>query len=124
MQFWYIGAVALVKLSVLYFYGRVFSVVRFPISVKILLALSLGWFISFFCATLFQVWPVWCNWTLCHVPTTNYPVMYVCSSVTDIVLDIAILCLPAFFLRHLHMSLNKKLGLVGIFGLGILYVFH
>ena len=54
------------------------------------------------------------------MPTTNYTVMYVCSSVTDVVLDIAILCLPASFIRKLNLSQGQKLGLVGIFGLGIL----
>ena len=120
LQFWYIIAVGLVKLSVLCFYGRIFAITRFPVSVNILLILVLAWLVSFLFATFFQVWPLWCNWIAC-VPTTNYPVMYVCSSVTDIALDICILCLPAFFLHNLQISLNKKIGLVGIFGLGVLY---
>ena len=119
LQFWYIIAVGLVKLSVLCFYGRIFAIVRFPVSVNILLVLVLAWLVSFLFATFFQVWPLWCNWITC-VPTTNYPIMYVCSTVTDIVLDICILCLPAFFLRNLQVSLNKRIGLVGIFGLGVL----
>lgn len=81
--------------------------------------LTSGWLVSFLFATFLQVWPLWCNWIVC-APTTNYPVMYVCSSVTDIVLDISILCLPFSFIRKLHMSSVQKIGTTSIFGLGIL----
>ena len=119
LQFWYILAVAFVKLSILCFYGRVFSVRRFPVVVNIMIVLTGAWLVSFLFATFFQVWPLWCNWIVC-APTTNYPVMYVCSSVADIVLDISILCLPISFIRNLHMSSAQKVGTSSIFGLGIL----
>ena len=121
LQFFYIFAVAFVKLSVLYFYGRIFSVGRFPTIVKIMFVVVIAWLVSFFFATLFQIYPIWCNWIVCN-PTTNYPVMYVCQSVTDIVLDIIILCLPAYSISQLQMSLNKKIGLSAVFGLGIFCV--
>lgn len=118
-QFWYILAVAFVKLSILCFYGRLFSACRFPVVVKIMLLLTSAWLVSFLFATLFQILPIWCNWIVCP-PTANYPVMYVCSSVTDIVLDLSILCLPVSFIRNLHMSSAQKIGTSSIFGLGIL----
>ena len=109
------------KLSILCLYGRLFGVRRFPISVKIIVTLTIGWLISFLFATFFQVWPIWCNWIICQ-PTTNYPVMYVLCSVTDIVLDVSILCLPAYFIRNLQMNRSRKVGITAIFGLGVLYV--
>ena len=90
-------------------------------TIKIFLALTMAWVVSFMFATFFQVWPLRCNWVTC-IPTTNYTVMYVCLSVTDVQLDIIILCIPASFIRRLHISDGQKLGLVGIFGLGVLYV--
>ena len=48
--------------------------------------------------------------------------MYVCCSATDIVLDVAILCLPALFIRNLQVSRSKKIWIGGIFGLGVLSV--
>ena len=119
LQFWYILAVALVKLSILCFYGRLFSARRFPLVIHIMILVTCAWLVSFLFATFFQVWPLWCNWIVC-APTTNYPVMYVCSSVTDIVLDLSILCLPVSFIRSLHMSSVQKVGTSSIFGLGIL----
>ena len=121
LQFWYIFAVGLVKLSILCLYGRLFSASRYPVTVKIFLILTVAWLISFIFATFFQVWPLRCNWMTC-IPTTNYTVMYLCCSVTDVLLDIAILCIPSSFIRTLHISQSQKIGLIGIFGLGVLYV--
>ena len=121
MQFWYILAVGLVKLSILCLYGRLFSAARYPVTIKVFLFLTSAWLVSFIFATFFQVWPLRCNWVTC-IPTTNYTVMYVCCSVTDVLLDIAILCVPASFIRTLHISRSQKIGLIGIFGLGVLYV--
>ena len=121
MQFWYILAVGMVKLSILCLYGRIFSARRFTVIIKTFLLITLAWIISFLFATFFQVWPIRCNWVDC-VPTTNYVAMYLCSSVTDIVLDIAILCIPYSVIRTLNMSQTQKVGLIGTFGLGVLYV--
>ncbi|CAF9916363.1 hypothetical protein IMSHALPRED_003055 [Imshaugia aleurites] len=119
MQFWYILAVALVKFSILCLYGRIFSTGRsFKVGIKIMILLTGAWLVSFLFATFFQVWPLWCNWIVC-APTTNYPVMYVCSSVTDIVLDISILCIPVSYIRQLQMSSVQKAATSSIFGLGI-----
>ena len=121
LQFWYVLAVGMVKLSILCLYGRLFSAGRYPVTIKIFVILTLAWLVSFLFATFFQVWPLSCNWVTC-IPTTNYTVMYVCCSVTDIVLDMAILCIPTTFIRTLNMSQGQKVGLIGIFGLGVLYV--
>jgi len=48
--------------------------------------------------------------------------MYILLNATDIILNICILCLPAFYIKTLQMNKDKKLGLAGIFGFGILYV--
>ncbi|MCJ1324607.1 hypothetical protein MMC10_001269 [Thelotrema lepadinum] len=117
-QFFYIFAVAFVKFSVLYFYKRIFSVAKTPLVIWTLLAVTIGWLISFFFATLFQAWPMYCNWVIC-TNSMDYPVMYVLSSVTDIILDVSILSLPTFFIWRLQMSSAKKAGIIGIFGLGI-----
>ena len=105
----------------LYFYARIFSVGRFPTIVRIMFLVVIAWLIAFFFATLLQIYPIWCNWIVCN-PTTNYPLMYVCQSATDIVLDIIILCLPAYSISQLQMSLNKKIGLGAVFGLGVFCV--
>ena len=100
------GTSALIKLSVL-LYSRIFSTTRFPRIIKVAIGFTIAWLISFLFATFFQVWPFQCNWIACD-PTTNYLVMHVCCSVTDIMLDISILCLLSLFVRNLQISRNKK----------------
>lgn len=80
-----------------------------------------AWLVSFFFATLLQIYPIWCNWIVCE-PTSNYPLMYVFQSATDIVLDIVILCLPVYSISQLQMSLNKKIGLGAVFSVGVFCV--
>ncbi|KAL9105696.1 MAG: hypothetical protein Q9227_009180 [Pyrenula ochraceoflavens] len=122
-QFWYIFAVAFVKFSVLCLYGRLFTQQgRYPIVVLVFLGIVGGWLIAFFFATLFQVYPIWCNWTYCPTPLTDYSLMYALCSATDIALDICILGIPAFFIRKLHLNRTQKVGLIGIFGIGIFCV--
>lgn len=48
--------------------------------------------------------------------------MYLVCSLTDMLLDIAILCIPPVFIRKLNMSRARKIALVCIFSLGILSV--
>ena len=94
-----------------------------PRIIKVVIALTIAWLISFLFATFFQNWPLWCNWITCD-RTTNYPVMYLCCSVTDIALNISLLCLPSLFIRNLQISRSKKIVIGAIFGLGILFVLN
>lgn len=48
--------------------------------------------------------------------------IYVCLRVMDVLLDIAILCTPASFIKKLNISKGQKTSLVGILGHGVLYV--
>ncbi|KAF2235433.1 hypothetical protein EV356DRAFT_118098 [Viridothelium virens] len=122
-QFWYIFAVAFVKFSVLCFYGRIFTQQRrYPVVVFVFLGIVGAWLVAFFFATLFQVYPIWCNWTFCPTPLTDYSLMYALCSATDIAIDICILCIPVFFIRKLHLNKTQKIGLTGIFGIGVFCV--
>ncbi|CAF9932551.1 MAG: hypothetical protein HETSPECPRED_008396 [Heterodermia speciosa] len=119
IQFCYILSVAFVKLSVLCFYRRIFSAGRTPLVLKVMLCLTSAWLVSFLIATFAQERPLRCNWTICLPSTTNFPVMYLVCSLTDMLLDIAILCIPPVFIRKLNMSRARKIALVCIFSLGI-----
>ena len=124
LQFCYIIALGLCKLSILCFYGNLFSSRdRLDIKLKIMILITTSWLISFTFATIFQIWPIPCNWKACvRNSATNYPVMYILNNVTDIILDIVTLCLPALYIKDIQMSLNKRIGMAFILGLGLLYV--
>lgn len=119
LQFWYLLAVGTVKLSILCLYARIFSVQGLHLAIRCLLIASLAWLIASFFATLFQSWPILCNWDECE-HETNYTLMYLLTNLADVLLDVGILCLPAFFLQGLQLSPAQRRGVVFIFGSGVL----
>ena len=50
----------------------------------------------------------------------NYDDFFLAMEIVDVILDIAILCLPFRMIAALHLSLRKKFMLSGIFLLGSL----
>ena len=85
--------------------------------------LVLGWFITFFLATLLQTLPISGNWQL-PGPTQGtsikkYP-MYISAAVLEIALDIITLVLPLFVIWRLQMPTTQKWQVSGMFLLGSL----
>ena len=78
-----------------------------------------AWIIAFFFVTLFQDKPISRNWGTVGT-TVNFPILYIVENLTDIVLDLFILCMPLTVIRTLHISTKKKWMLSGIFWLGAL----
>ena len=126
MQFLYLLAVTVIKLSVLLFYKRIFFVnSRFRVAVNIMCGLVLGWFITFFFATLLQTVPISGNWELAGTGSTqgtsiNRYAMYISAAVLEIALDIVTLVLPLFVIWRLQMHTTQKWQVSGIFLLGSL----
>ena len=48
----------------------------------------------------------------------DFPIYFVCIEVTNVVLDIMILCLPVQMVRHLQLPNRQKIYLSGVFLLG------
>ena len=119
-QFYVTFSVALVKISLVLFYKQIFATQRFKTAANILIGIILAWLIAFFLTTLFQAWPISTNWTGVGTMIMNEGAMYIASCVTDIILDIAVLCMPLPMIKSLNLSTKKKWNLVGIFWLGAL----
>jgi hypothetical protein len=72
--------------------------------------------------TLLITTPLSAFWTQLH-PKTNYKFgdfMVVYASM-DVAVDVFILCLPIPVIGNLHMEMKRKLQVIGIIWLGILY---
>ena len=87
--------------------------------------LVLGWFITFFFATLLQTVPISGNWELSgNGPTPRTSIdkysMYICGAVLEIALDIVTLILPLFVIWRLQMPTTQKWQVSGMFLLGSL----
>ena len=99
-----------------------FATARFAHWANVMLWTVGAWLVAFFFATLFQGWPVSQQWMRTG-PLINCPRMYFALGVTDLALDIVVLCLPMPIIWGLHATRRKKLGVASIFGLGFLYVY-
>ena len=118
-----------IKLSILTFYHRLFSVNRrFRWALYVTMALVVGYCISIALAVIFQCLPPAAVWDLmlrehsvCHVSLIKVDVAI---GGFNIPTDIIILILPLPMLWKLQMPLAKKLGLIAILATGILYGLH
>ena len=118
-QFFYVFSVFSVKVAILLFYKTIFVIDTFRKVSNVLLVVLGAWAITFFFATLFQDKPISRNWGT-NGTTIDFPVFYSMESLTNLILDLMILCMPLFVIRTLHMSTKKKWLLGGIFWLGAL----
>ncbi|KAH6678731.1 hypothetical protein B0J14DRAFT_330726 [Halenospora varia] len=117
-QLMYLASVTPIKISIIYFYLRIFGTNKtFKwVSYGILLSVVL-WFIAFFFATLFQSAPISQNWTgIGHIIRDD--IMYYTAYGTELTTDIIIMFLPVPIIKNLHLDRGKKLRLMGIFWLG------
>ncbi|KAF2440858.1 hypothetical protein P171DRAFT_434607 [Karstenula rhodostoma CBS 690.94] len=120
-----IAGLGLVKLSVVFLYRRIFNVVRtfdlYSLSFVVLLA---AWTIAFLFANVFQ-----CGTHLSALWGDADSILRYCKVsgpasygfvVSDIITDILVLVSPVPIVWHMKVSTARKLGITGVFGLGLL----
>lgn len=116
MQVIYVFSVAVVKISILLFYKRIFPTKNFKLASNVVLTLVYAWFIAFFCVTLFRFNPIAANWESLPPPEAlNFNAASVALGATDTFLDLATLVLPWPIVYGLHVTARKKWILFGIF---------
>lgn len=115
--------VTLVKMSILCFYHRLFSVSSFRRKTYGVGIFCLVWFVAAFVADMLYCIPMRQFWD----PTAggscfNFPNYFLVMELIDVLLDVVIIALPLKTIASLQLSWRKKLALLGIFSLGALYV--
>jgi len=116
----WMGANALIKLTVLFFYRRIFIGKWFNICSLSLIALSVVWFVYailswlFYCGTHFKE-DVEGGWLVC--PLWGFEIQMGVFAL-DSFIDFCLLVLPMPFVWKLHLDLKKKLALCIVFLLG------
>ena len=124
-QFLYLISSTLVRLSILFFYRRIFVTRNFRLAVYFMCVIVVSWFIAFFFASLLQIIPVSNNWSITASARKNqkqineFP-MYTMTAVTEILLDIIILAMPLFVIWRLQMRPAFKWQVSGMILLGTL----
>lgn len=123
-QIVYYNAMVLAKFSYLAFYLRIFVSREF----RILTWVCMGCAGAYWTGSMLQIFlictPFERNWNPTlpgHCASQN--VAFSTIGAFNLLTDVMIMALPIRFVWKLQMSLATKLAVVGIFGLGILYVF-
>ncbi|KAI0006816.1 hypothetical protein F4779DRAFT_549012 [Xylariaceae sp. FL0662B] len=117
-------AFGLIKLSLLLFYRRIFSVWKsFRVVNDILIALIIAWSASFciamlfICGTDFEL-----LWRLDPQPARDNcnrrGLQLFAFAITSVITDILVIGLPFFFIGRLHMQTRKKWAAAVVFALG------
>ncbi|CAG9941485.1 unnamed protein product [Clonostachys rosea f. rosea IK726] len=113
--------VSVVKVSILSFYWTIFSIDALQRRIIIgTLALSIAWFIGFIFAIIFQCKPIsalWEKWfEVGHCLST--PKLLLAVEVSNLLIDVVILSVPAFFVNRLQLDTRKKWAVLGMFLMG------
>ncbi|KAJ5822999.1 hypothetical protein N7447_005339 [Penicillium robsamsonii] len=123
-QIVYYNAMVMAKFSYLAFYLRIFVSWEF----RILTRICMGCAGAYWTGSMLQIFlictPFEKNWNPTlpgHCASQN--VAFSTIGAFNLFTDVMIMALPIRFVWKLQMSLATKLALIGIFGLGILYVF-
>ncbi|KAI0968684.1 hypothetical protein F4678DRAFT_195822 [Xylaria arbuscula] len=123
-----IGAagLCLIKLSVLFFFRRIFRVRVFILVNNVVIGLTAAWGIAYVFALAFQCVPPSTLWVKLESEYGANCVMvlpfYLSFAFTDLILDVIIFVLPVPHIYNLVMPTRQKIGVASIFFLGSLVV--
>lgn len=120
----YVAGVNMYKLSLLFFYFRVFPLRVVRIGGYICGGISTAWCVACILAATFQCTPrerLWKPWA--HGTCINLFLTQLCISVPSILCDVGILCLPLPHVLRLKTNLTQRILLMFVFLLGSYVVF-
>ncbi|KAL2038434.1 hypothetical protein N7G274_008773 [Stereocaulon virgatum] len=110
---------ASIKISILFFYRRIFVTNSFKWSVNVMVAVLIGWGISTVLVQIFAGDPVQSVWNpLVPKLRYNYAAFGLAVAGMSIVFDVIVLCFPLPVIKNLHMPTRRKVTVTGIFWLG------
>ncbi|EUC45108.1 hypothetical protein COCMIDRAFT_96449 [Bipolaris oryzae ATCC 44560] len=122
----YVTALGISKISILFFYLRVFPDKKFKMIVYSVMGLSAAYTVAFFFATLLQCTPIsmaWTQWDGLHKGTcNNIHLQGWIAAAINILLDAIVMALPMKHLAGLNMGIKKKLMVMSMFGVGIFVI--
>ncbi len=117
----YLLTIGLVKVSILFFYLRVFPKKSFRILCWLMIAFCTANMLSFVLVTIFQCHPfqfAWKRTSIREGSCVNYNAAAWANAGVNILQDILIVILPMQELRSLQLSKLKKFGVYVMFGMG------
>ncbi|KAF9736285.1 hypothetical protein PMIN02_006432 [Paraphaeosphaeria minitans] len=126
-EVFYILALGFSKISILFFYLRVFPAKDFRMQIYGVMALCGAYTTAFFLVTTIQCVPVslaWTQWDGLHKGRcNNIHIQGWIAAGLNILLDIIVMVLPLRHLAGLNMTLKRKLMVMSMFSVGIIVIF-
>jgi len=119
----YAAGLSLAKMSVLLFYYRIFGTsVQARIAFWIIGLLIVGWLIALNILSAFSCTPVQKGWNE-EIPghCLYYLPEFLGATISNIIIDVIILCAPLPFLWKLHIKRPRKAALIAVFLAGYWY---
>lgn len=120
----YLSALPLLKISILFFYLRIFPEKGFRRMVFVAMGLCVGYGIAFVLVSVFQCRPIsyaWNQWDDEHEGTcNNINAQGWTSAGLNVILDIIVIILPMPQLWKLQLNMRKKFLLLLMFSVGFL----
>ncbi|MCJ1330827.1 hypothetical protein MMC10_007514 [Thelotrema lepadinum] len=118
-----IGALCSSKLSLLFFYRRIFSIDKFRLPFYVMLGINAFWGFAYFLVYLLRCVPISDAWSIVSgeprhcIPNDYAEYSY---AITNVLLDAAVLAMPMPMVWRLQLTLTKKIAVSSIFLLGII----
>ncbi len=120
----FVTSVTAIKLSILCFYHRLFSVNRVFMRITIVLSIiSVCWWITNILGVTLYCVPLRSFWDpLVQGRCINFGILFLVTAIVDLLVDVTLLALPLWIIPTLQLSGRIKWTLGGIFVLGGLSV--
>lgn len=126
-EVFYVLALGFSKISILFFYLRVFPAKEVRMQIYAVMGLCAAYTIAFFFATTLQCMPVslaWTQWDGLHAGKCNdIHLQGWIAAAINILLDITVMVLPLKHLAGLNMTLKRKLMVMSMFSVGAIVIF-
>lgn len=121
----YVAIVPLTKISIIFLYLRIFREKSFLYFAYALIVANVAYLLAFEAISIFQCWPIpgaWRAWDgTFHAKCRNVNLQGWMSATFSIILDVLTLILPLPSLYKLEMSMKKKIQIMMMFSVGVLY---
>lgn len=120
----YTFAIAFCKFAILTFFWRIFQMSDIRIPIQVLFVITICWFIVRLLLVSLQCIPIKARWDFSITEKTcgiRESVFFFSTVLTHVIIDFAILCLPALEIRKMHLPFGQKIAVIGLFTFGALY---
>lgn len=124
-ELFYAFSLACSKFAILGMYWRLFSTSPIRLPIQILSVMSLIWVIIRTFMTIFHCVPPQAFWDTsvenarCDIDNSKF---FFGTTLTHLLIDVAILLLPIIQVRRLKLRTGQKIGVIGLFMFGTVYV--